>query len=547
MPYDKLADLPDYVKKLPEKKQRQWQHVVNSCLKDGKAESTCFATANGVVKKEISDFETPADAELPTCDDATIELATKEYQYVDSWEYESRKMSQEEAAYQPAGGTTDKACSNCFFFVSPARCTVVAGVIAPNGVSNQWRAVPKYEPQPLEVVIVDKSVLSAGEPGPSAGAAASDVQLPTVKAGAFAEPVQSGLKGFMQKALTSLGLADKKRAQTEGFVITKQADGRLRWITRYSNAWEDRDGEILTEASQKDYLEWSESNKAYPELWVWHTPGTRFGQADWLAFDNGFAFASGLIDDTDQARSVVKALAAKQANDVGVSHGFLSVQTGKYITKHRTFEISVLPRERAAVWTTDFNVIGKETLMAFDPTKRQWLVDTFGEETVKQLETNTEQTAAQLKQLGLEYKESSPPDETAKAAEKATSDANAEALRVMGGTLATLVEQVGSIATLVGSQQKEITALKQTDDEKVASAFEAKVKQLGAAGAVRPTASTSNILDEAKAKELGAPSATGAAADFFTEMILGQVGPVAQAAGVAMAPVTIQQQSPQLP
>ena len=65
MPYSSVAELPDNIKKLPTKKQRQWMKVFNSAYEsakdDGKstedAESSSFAQANSVVKKYAEEIE----------------------------------------------------------------------------------------------------------------------------------------------------------------------------------------------------------------------------------------------------------------------------------------------------------------------------------------------------------------------------------------------------------------------------------------------------------------------------------------------------------
>jgi cation transport regulator ChaB len=64
MPYSKLEELPDAVKKLPEKRQRQWLAVWNSafekCKADGgsaECEQSAFAQAWGVVKKALVEEE----------------------------------------------------------------------------------------------------------------------------------------------------------------------------------------------------------------------------------------------------------------------------------------------------------------------------------------------------------------------------------------------------------------------------------------------------------------------------------------------------------
>lgn len=61
MPYSSIDMLPENIKKLPKNRQRQWMEVWNSAYKkakdegtsDSDAESSAFAQANGVIKKEM--------------------------------------------------------------------------------------------------------------------------------------------------------------------------------------------------------------------------------------------------------------------------------------------------------------------------------------------------------------------------------------------------------------------------------------------------------------------------------------------------------------
>lgn len=75
MPFSSTSELPSHVKKLPAKKQRQWMAVFNSAfskaIKDGRskkdAESSAFAQANGVVKKNeggLQKFDDPGDTHI---------------------------------------------------------------------------------------------------------------------------------------------------------------------------------------------------------------------------------------------------------------------------------------------------------------------------------------------------------------------------------------------------------------------------------------------------------------------------------------------------
>lgn len=297
------------------------------------------------------------------------------------------------------------------------------------------------------------------------------------------------------------------------FAVVKQADGKYRWFARYSNSWLDKDGEIITEEAHKEYISWAYDTGTFPELWMWHTPDTRIGEADWLDFSNGFAHASGIIDEGKE--SVVNVLGSK---DTGVSHGFLSLQSGKYIQRYRTYEISVLPRERAAVETTGFNVLDamKEggDGMPFTDEKRKWLTEALGEDAVSKLEKSTDAMAAQMKELGVEYKE-------AEDAKQSTEQAQTEGFKALADQVANLTTIVGQLTGVVAGQQKAIAETKKSDDEKIEDAFLARVaKAFGQNGGVtRPTESAANVEGASKAAATATPEP-----DFFSNMVAEQFG-----------------------
>lgn len=133
----------------------------------------------------------------------------------------------------------------------------------------------------------------------------------------------------------------------------KQADGRTRVFMRVSNNFKDRHGEIITEAAHKEYVEYVEGSKEYPEFWLWHTGGSRWGIADVVSYDDGFLTVSGLADP-GLGVEIAEGL-AKQSSELGVSHGFkgISLEGGGYIDWYRIKECSPLPRVEAAnVWTS---------------------------------------------------------------------------------------------------------------------------------------------------------------------------------------------------
>lgn len=319
--------------------------------------------------------------------------------------------------------------------------------------------------------------------------------------------------------------AGKAVTDTRALAVIKQGDGKLRWFARYSNAWEDRDHEILTEEAHKDYINWAYDTGTFPELWLWHTGGTRIGEADWLDFSNGFAHASGLIDNGRE--SVIEAISTK---DIGVSHGFLSLQQGKYVSRYRTYEISVLPRDRAAVETSGFNVLDttKENVMAFTEEKRKWLVEALGADAVAGLEKSTDAMAEQLKLLGTEYKETED-----KKAEEAT--ATSDGMKALAEQMAQITSGMVTLATAVAgikqtADEAKTQAAKSTAELEEDSFVTKLAKAINGGTIVRPTESAANVQGEKATEPEGE-------VDFLTEMINKQLGGIVTRGSVGTAAV----------
>lgn len=186
------------------------------------------------------------------------------------------------------------------------------------------------------------------------------------------------------------------------FVVQKDLDGNYRWLAVYSNRYKDREDEVFPESDHKEFMQWLDATKAYPELWLWHTPGSRIGQADWADYSSeGFALASGGFDDGME--DVADALAADK--DLAVSHGFrFRNKVAGAIKGYRSFEISPLPRGREANTGTSFSAAIKEATM-LTPTKRAFLESKMGPERVKQVEAALTVMQNEMSAKGIEFKD----------------------------------------------------------------------------------------------------------------------------------------------
>lgn len=221
------------------------------------------------------------------------------------------KYTQQEAGYDPLGGDDVEACANCRWFVGNS-CIIVDGYISPTGYSNQY--------VPVEVMPDEYS--------------APDV-------------------GWMSKFLHAMGLRDKKAILDgpSGFKVIQ--DGK-RWIGWYTNAYKDRDEEgFPTAAIQRDINRMWGSNE-FPELWFYHVPGTKHGQADWVGMIGRFVVATGTFDDTEMAKALVKSYSHET-----MSHGFVYNPDKKldgWYWDYATFEISPTPIGAEANPLTRFEV-----------------------------------------------------------------------------------------------------------------------------------------------------------------------------------------------
>lgn len=318
------------------------------------------------------------------------------------------------------------------------------------------------------------------------------------------------------------------------FQIAKDAQGDLRWLGIASNNFRDRDNppQIIEAKAHQEFEDYLDKGGAMPELWLWHSKGTRFGVADCVTFDNGFLVVSGTVD---KGMEFVAENLAEEA-DLGMSHGFeykYSDQSKEIIGWYRIKEVSVLPVAYAANPWTEFGLLegGKD----MNPAKRGFLDKVFGKDRVDALEKATGQMAQSLAGAGVESKEKKddPPAVAAKApdpqpapktdaakavppepseAEKAAYKAMVEmvdAVKAMQGQVPELMKRIEALETgskaqadATANQIKAMQAdLKKSQDDLVAQAFTPR-----SAFAYVPSQATDNVVKEGDALQQAKPA-----------------------------------------
>jgi hypothetical protein len=403
-------------------------------------------------------------------------------QWVDSWETMDRQMDPDSAGYDPVAGITgggEKACANCNWFVEPNGCVLVRGDISPTGLSNLWMAEQEYTTDPIPVTIV------AGE----ASLTEPPAEQPPLSVGIGAN-ISSVVSGLIAKAKTALG-----RDEKPGMVwsLKEQADGRLRFLCAPTNCFQDREGDIFPTAAHKEYVEWADNKQFYPELWVWHTPGTRLGQVDWMDVSDGILVESGLIDVgmEDVARGF--------KDTDGMSHGYIYADTkegSNLVDKYWAYEISILPRAWAANAGGMFNLTEGEKM--FKPEKKAYLKERLGVDDgrVEEFEKATSAFAESMKSLGIAWKDADT-EEAAAATEQATMTDQQMIAQLIEGQQQ-LISAVTAITGVAVEAKSLATAASKSLDDAVADSIQAKVTQLPQGTAA--SGSKENVIGEAEAK-----------------------------------------------
>lgn len=163
------------------------------------------------------------------------------------------------------------------------------------------------------------------------------------------------------------------------FVVFKDVSGKDRWLSRSSNAFMDREREIVSTKALEDVVAAADVSGDRGTLRIWHIPGSDIGDCDFQGVQGRMLIESGTFFDTPMAQAA-KEFFQNSAEPLGVSVGFrypLDSFDGQTYTKLSSiFERSVLPSARAANPWTDFTTIKEDRV---DPKKAAFLEQAVGE------------------------------------------------------------------------------------------------------------------------------------------------------------------------
>jgi hypothetical protein len=319
--------------------------------------------------------------------------------------------------------------------------------------------------------------------------------------------------------------------------------GQYRWLARYSNNFIDDDNppEIISRESHVGFIEKVEKGLSkYPELWLWHVPEWKLGQADWLAWDDsgtvvpsGYALAAGHFY---KGREAIAEWLTKQ-DKFAVSHGMSKVSIvrdpsdPRIIVEHETREISPLPATAAANKRTGFYVFteenqGEKENMAIPGDKRKTLIEKWGL-TEAQLEAIEQLNANEAKQADaaqVERKETTEQNygsatiANAAVVGKEQPITRQEIADAVAGALAPLATSIKELQDTVAVMQKDKETI--TVPPLPAASLAALIAQR-IIGNPAAAVSAADPLAKSKPKETAPVAAARTGIQFIDEMLAG--------------------------
>lgn len=183
--------------------------------------------------------------------------------------------------------------------------------------------------------------------------------------------------------------------------VVKQADGKLRWVMFSSTAYQDRDGEIVSQKALADDVARMDALGDYGPLDWWHIDGLNVGPCDYNAMDGKVLIESGTFY-SESVGEAVKAASASLGGSIAFYHPRNEPVNGVY-SNIRRFSRAILPKEKASNLFTSLTV--KESDMNMQKEKFDALKELVGDSLAQELVKQSEEVQKSAEQAGVKFKE----------------------------------------------------------------------------------------------------------------------------------------------
>jgi len=263
--------------------------------------------------------------------------------------------------------------------------------------------------------------------------------------------------------------------------VVKQADGSYRWVLISSSAYQDRDGEIVSQKALEADVARADAEKDYGPLLWWHESRLPLGDADFNATHGPMLIESGTFKSGAVAVGL-KEHEAELGGSIAFNHPMTEPDKEGVFNTVRRFERSILPKEKASNLFTRFSV--KEST-DMDKEKVDSLKDKIGDEAVSAILQSAEAQTKQADAAGVRRKEEQPDGaastappaaDTAPVTQTTTPEAIAQAIAT---ALAPIEAEFTGLKAALG-EQAQAKATAEVERQKAVDAQTAKVTALEA-------------------------------------------------------------------
>lgn len=155
------------------------------------------------------------------------------------------------------------------------------------------------------------------------------------------------LQSHVAQAPSQTGVARAQSIPRPALAVYKDKAGRYRWVLFSSNAYRDRDQEIVSTKALSEDCDRADADGSYGPLRWWHVPGVDIGDCDFNAMHGRILIESGTFRDER-----IGVVVARKAGELQVSIGFIhppdEPDAGGVFHHIRRFERSLVPAGKAS-------------------------------------------------------------------------------------------------------------------------------------------------------------------------------------------------------
>lgn len=269
----------------------------------------------------------------------------------------------------------------------------------------------EFDPRMIEAIAKETGLISIGSDGTFRLNPESKAFLKALDKG-DARAAMDAFSRAGDRLERDISREEKRQAREEsekeaGLSVFKDASGRYRWVLLSSNAYRDRDGEIISTKALAQDVARADADGDYGPLRWWHMPGMDIGDCDFNALSGRVLVESGTFRNEAIGEAVFKSQQNLQAS-IGFRHPHTEPDREKVYNAIRRFERSLTPRGRAANPYTMLVVKQGERM---NEEKLEALKALIGEDGINAIVAQVQATQKAAESAGVAFKEASEETE----------------------------------------------------------------------------------------------------------------------------------------